>query len=153
MKGSSVWLQWAYTYEGDGNHGAYSSFYNEQVIGFNSTSNSHIQILAKRIGQNGTLTLQSPTPAPFNGRVEVISSNSTLAIHRLQYNDSSYQLLSTINVTIQRNGTTTVSMTYIEPTISIAINGMKICSWLLFCDYTYFYWFCAPSDCMETLLP
>ena len=135
MKGSSVWLHWNYTYLGDGGHGSVTSTYREQIIGFNSTSNSNIQVLAKRIGQNGTLTLESPIPAPFNGRVEVISSNSTLVIHRLQYNDSSYRFLSTVNVNIQRNGTTTANVIYMKPLVSIVINGMKLCRLLLAVGY------------------
>ena len=99
-KGSSVWLHWNYTYAGDGPQGIVTLTYNEQLIRFNSTSQHTVQILANRTGQNGALTLESPTPVPFTGRVEVISSNSTLVIHNLQYNDSNYQFSSTVKVSI-----------------------------------------------------
>ena len=49
-----------------------------------------MQALTKRTGVNCALSLESPVPAPFHGRTEVLSSNSTLVIHNLQYNDSIY---------------------------------------------------------------
>ena len=128
MKGSSVWLHWNYYYIGDGKYtgAVVSTHYKEQVIEFKHTSNSRIQVLAKRIGQNGALTLQSPTPAPFNGRVEVISSNSTLVIHRLQYNDSPYQFISRVIVNVDVGGGPNPNIFDMKPTVSITINGMKI---------------------------
>ena len=68
---------WNYTYLGDGYREAVLLPYREQRIGFRTVSNSSIQPLIKMPGQNGALTLESSIPAPFNGRVEVISSNST----------------------------------------------------------------------------
>ena len=130
IKSLSVGLHWAYNYGGDGPYtGPFATqhvTYNEQIIGFNSKSDSKIQVLAKRIGQNGTLTLQSPTPAPFNGRVEVISSNSTLVIHRLQYSDSSYRFLSTISLSVDPGGGARSYVTFLKPTINITIYGMTI---------------------------
>ena len=128
IKGSSVWLHWNYTYFGDGRHESLASMYKEQVLGFNGTSiNSTFQVLAKRIGQNGALTLESTIPAPFNGRVEVMSSNSTLVIHRLQYNDSLYRFESTVNVNVLIGGSTLFSVIFMKPVVSITINGMEIC--------------------------
>ena len=62
------------------------------------------KVLAKKIGQNGALTMESPVPAPFTGRIEVISSNSTLVIHDLQYNDSTYSFESSGVVDIDLGG-------------------------------------------------
>ena len=135
IKGSSISLHWNYTYIGDGTHSGVfpvTTNYREQIIGFNSTSQPSIQILAKRIGQNGVLTLQSPVPAPFNGRVEMISSNSTLVIHGLQYNDSLYQYLSTIKVT-QDTGAGPVPNTYnLKPIVAITVNGIAF--YKFFCN-------------------
>ena len=132
MKGSFIWLHWNYTYIGDGNHGLVTTNYIEQIIGFNSTSQPHIQVLAKRIGQNGILTLLSSIPAPFNGRVEVISSNSTLVIHGLQYNDSSYPFSSNVKVSSDI-GAGPVPNTYdLKPIVAITVNGMKFCDFLLY---------------------
>ena len=128
-KGSSVWLHWNYTYIGDGTHAGaipVKTKYIEQIIGFNSTSQPRIQVLAKRIGQNGVLTLQSPMPAPFNGRVEVISSNSTLVIHGLQYNDTSYQFSSNVKVSLTIDGKKTLRVKELKPLVSINVTGMNI---------------------------
>ena len=127
IKGSSVWLHWNYTYIGDGTHkGVISVATNfiEQIIGFNSTSQPSIQVLAKRIGQNGVLTLHSPIPAPFNGRVEVIPSNSTLVIHDLQYNDSSYQFSSYTKVVLAVGGGLDPHFCNLKPVTSVAVNGI-----------------------------
>ena len=135
-KGSSVWLHWNYTYIGDGTHGGIVSIttnYIEQIIGFNSTSQPTIQALAKRIGQNGILTLLSSIPVPFNGRVEVISSNSTLVIHGLLYNDSSYQFSSNVIITLTSGGGSPAGSTYnLKPIVSITVNGMNFCVFLLY---------------------
>ena len=128
-KGSSAWLHWNYTYVGDREYlvlGHKVRFtYKEQVIGFNSTSSPRIQALARRIGVNGTLTMESSIPVPFNGRVQVISSNSTLVIHNLQYNDSAYQFLSTIEVELNSNITTQVTVYPLRPDITISVTGKK----------------------------
>ena len=149
MKGSSIWLHWNYTYVGDGTHfgGALITNYIEQIIGFNSTSQPSIQVLAKRIGQNGVLTLQSPIPAPFNGRIKVISSNSTLVIHGLQYNDSSYQFSSTVKVTADAGAGPVPNIYNLKPIVAIAVNGMKYCDFLLYAND--FLWLIChnKSDC------
>jgi len=77
IKGSSVWLHWNYTCVGDGTQELITLNYREQTFGFNSKSQPSIETLAKRIGKNGALTLESLVPAPFNGRVDVISASTT----------------------------------------------------------------------------
>ena len=126
-KRSSVQLHWNYTYIGDGTYGPTTFTYKEQIIGWNSISQSTVQTLAKRTGANGALILESPVPALFNGRVEVISSNSALVIHRLQYNDSNYQFSSTVNVILQpTGGGPSTSPFSLKPTISMTVNGMHV---------------------------
>ena len=133
-KGSSVWLHWNYTYIGDGRHvgGALTTFYRVQRVELNSTSDTAIKTLARRTGQNGVLTLESPVPAPFNGRVEVISSNSTLVIHNLQYNDSKYQFSSNVNVDADGGGGAESNIFFLKPVISITVTGMSIYHFPLF---------------------
>ena len=129
IKGSSVRLHWNYTYIGDGDHTGIipaNLHYKEQIIGFKNTSQPSINVLAKRIGQNGVLTLQSSIPAPFNGRVEMIPSNSTLVIHGLQYNDSLYRFLSTVNVDIDIGSGPSSKLFHLKPIVSVTVNGMKI---------------------------
>ena len=131
-KGSSVRLYWNYTYIGDGRHGFFTVTYKEQIIGFNSTSQPTIQTLAKRSGQNGALSLDSSIPAPFNGRVEVISSNNTFVIHGLQYNDSTYQYSSSVSLDIDPGGGTVTKVYVLKPVVSITVTGMSICHFSLF---------------------
>ena len=125
-KGSSVWLHWNYTYVGDGTHNGTNTNYREQTILFNSTSQSIGQVLARRIGQDGTLVLESPVPAPFNGRVVVISSNSTLVIHRIQYNDSRYQFSSNVTMDTNSSAGAMMNMYHLRPVVSITVKGKKI---------------------------
>jgi len=124
IKGSSVWLHWNYTYVGDGPSGAIILTYKEQIIGFNSALQSSIATLANRTGQNGALILESPVPAPFNGRVDVISANSTLVIHGLQYNDSKYQFSSSVSVDVDVGGGAVTSILTLKPVVSITVNGI-----------------------------
>ena len=121
-KGSSVWLHWNYTYVGDGRQGIVLLAYREQLVGFRTVSNSSIQPLAKRIGQSGALTLESSIPAPFNGRVEVISSNSTLVIHNLQYNDSAYQFLSVVELSLDGG----YAFYNLKPVVTLKVNGKML---------------------------
>ena len=134
LKGSSVWLHWNYTYIGDGRHfgGALTTFYRVQRIELNSTSDTAIKTLARRTGQNGVLTLESTVPAPFNGRVEVISSNSTLVIHNLQYNDSTYEFSSSVSVDSDGGGGAKSNIFFLKPVVSITVNGMNIYHFPLF---------------------
>ena len=127
-KGSSVSLHWNYSYIGDGVHNNnvhISITYKEQVVVQNSTSNPYMQVLAKRIGQHGALALESPVPTPFTGRVEVISSNSTLAIHRIQYNDSTYQFSSKVTVDVDFGAGPKSSVFELKPVVSITVYGMR----------------------------
>jgi len=126
-RGSSVWLHWDYTYIGDGRHGRkvhFTSKYEEQIIGINSTSQPKFQALAKRIGQNGALRLESPLPAPFNGRVKVISSNSTLVIYDLQYADALYYFVSDVNVHINIGAGHGLHDFPLKPIISLSVKGI-----------------------------
>ena len=122
LKGSAVWLHWAYEYGGD-----VTSLvtYKEQVIGFKSTSQPTIQPLAKRIGENGVLTLESSIPAPFNGRVNVTSANSTLVINNLQYNDSSYQFGSYIILESNFGSGPILNKIQLKPKVNITVQGMN----------------------------
>ena len=131
-KGSSVWLHWNYTYVGDGRHGMLIITYKEQITGFNSTLQPSIKTLAKRAGQNGALTLESPVPAPFNGRVGVISANSTLVINGLQYNDSTYIFSSSVSVDLDAGGGAVSNIFVLKPVVSITVNGMSIYHLTLF---------------------
>ena len=123
-KGSSVWLHWNYTYIGDGTHGFLTTNFTAQIIGFNSSSDSRIQIVARKIGQHGSLKLESPVPDPFNGRVEVISSNSTLVIHRLEYNDSNYRFRSNIEVDTIIGAVHKQNTFKMKPVVSVSVHGM-----------------------------
>ena len=128
-KGSSVWLHWNYTYVGDGTHEEnvhFISKYREQIIEINSIFQARVQTLAKRIGQNGPLQLESPTPAPFDGRVEVISSNSTLLINDVQYNDSTYRFSSDVNVEIDIFAVAPVLHDFkLKPIVSLTVIGNR----------------------------
>ena len=132
IKGSSVWLHWNYTYVGDVPSGAVILTYKEQTIGFNSTSQPTIQTLAKRSGQDGALSLESSIPAPFNGRVEVLSSNSTLVIHGLQYNDSTCTFSSSVSVDMNAGGGAVTNIFVLKPVVSITVTGMSIFHFPLF---------------------
>ena len=133
-KGSSVWLHWSYTYVGDGRDGFLLLAYRVQIVGYRTVSNSSIQPLAKRIGQSGALILESPVPVPFNGRVEVISVNSTIVIHGLQYNDSTYQFSSIVKVVLDAGAGFVTNNFTLSPVISITINGMSCCNAISFCN-------------------
>ena len=123
-KGSSVWLHWSYTYTGDGKQGPFILLYKEQIIVFKPPLEAP-KVLAKRIGQNGTLKLQSPVPAPFNGRVEVIQSNSTLVIHDLQFNDAIYQFTSIVTVNVDVGAGQKSNMFHLLPNVYITVYGKK----------------------------
>ena len=125
-KGLSVWLHWSYTYDGDGRTGPVTVTFREQTIGFTSTFQPTVQTLSKRTGQNGALVLESPVPAPFNGRAEVISANSTVVIRDLQYNDSAYQFSSKVKVDAFYRSSITIYEIDLRPLVSIAVNGMNV---------------------------
>ena len=56
----------------------------------------------------------------------MISSNSTLVVHNLQYNDSTYQFSSKIKVDSVYSSTTTTYDTSLRPAVSMTVNGMNI---------------------------
>ena len=125
-KGSSVWLHWSYTYIGDGTHEENTHFivnYKEQIIGFNCMSQPSFQVLAQRAGQSGALTLVSPVPSPFSGRVEMISSNSTLVIHNLQYSDSNCQFSSDVYVNINTGAGEVLHEFSLKPMVNLTVIG------------------------------
>ena len=127
-KGSPVCLHWAYSYGGDGGDGSVGTFtwrYKEQVIGFSSTSQLTIQPLARRNGENGSIILEPSLPAPFTGRVNVTSANSTLAINNLQYNDSSYQFGSYVIVEISVGAGFVPNKADLKPNVNIHVQGMN----------------------------
>ena len=128
-----MWLHWNYTYIGDGTHfgGGLTTFYREQRIELNSTSKTAIKTLAKRTGQNGVLTLESPVPAPLNGRVEVISSNSTFVIHGLHYNDSTHHFSSYVTLDLDVGPGPKLNKYILRPVVSIKVNGKRPVFFLL----------------------
>ena len=130
-KGSSVCLHWSYTYVGDGRHGSAISTYKEQIIGFSSPFEAS-KTLARRIGQNGALTLESLVPDPFNGRVEVISSNSTLVIHNLKYTDELYEFSSTVTMDANMGAGPHTNIFHLLPNVTITVHGMKTFNFLYF---------------------
>ena len=130
LKGSSVSLQWHYTYIGDGRHSGGAATvitrYIGQSIQFNIGSQGAVNTLAKRVGDNGALTLESPVPVPFHGRVEVIASNSTFVIHDLQFNDSRYQFSSSVNINLDAGGGQGLHVFDLKPIVSLMVYGMNI---------------------------
>ena len=122
-KNSPVWLHWAYEYGGDVGG---TVRYKEQVIGFKAVMNETIKELAKRNGADNVLELKSPIPAPLYGKVEVITSNSTLVIHDLQYNDSNYQFLSNILVDVDVGSGSILIQIALKPSISLNVQGTRI---------------------------
>ena len=137
MKGSSAWLHWKQTsIENVANFGPIARHYKEQIIGFKSILQSTLEAVAKRIGQNGVLTLQSSVPAIFSGRVEVISSNSTLVIRRLQYNDSLYQFVSNIIVESNSGHGRAPFVFDVKPIIKLNVIGMSTVTLLMIFDET-----------------
>ena len=125
--GSTVYLHWAYTYVGDGRHSLAVITFLQQEIGFNSTSHKELQVLAKRSGERGPLQLASLLPASFEGRVDVIPSNSTLVIRDLQFNDSMHEYSSNIQVNMQFTSTTRQKLVYqLEPKVKITVTGMEV---------------------------
>ena len=64
-------------------------------------------------------------PAPFNEKVTVISSNSTLVIHDLQYNDSKYLFSSVALAAIDFGAGFKLTCYDLRLRVSITVNGMK----------------------------
>ena len=64
-------------------------------------------------------------PAPFNEKVTVISSNSTLVIHDLQYNHSKYLFSSVALAAIDFGAGFKLNCYDLRLRISITVNGTK----------------------------
>ena len=125
--GTSVRLRWDYTYVGDGMYGPLRYKFKEQIIEFHSPSQTMIQVIARRIGQNGALKLQSPTPTTFRGRAAVISSISTLVIHNVQYNDSTYNFSSYVTLDVNPGYKPEQHKSNKFSYVKITVYGMKMC--------------------------
>ena len=126
-KGSSIWLHWNYTYIGDGTHNGTTTFFNDQVVHVDMISPRRSYTIARKVRQHGSLTITSPVPLQFTGRVRVVSSNNTLVISNLQYTDSNYQFLSRTFVHVGR----ILSMAFdLRPIVSITVYGKNITFWL-----------------------
>jgi len=126
-KGSPAWLHWNYTYVGDGTHNEgpakITTKYREQKVVLNSLSQPEAKTLASRTGSSGALTLESHIPPQFSGRVIVISPNSTVVIHELQYNDSTYEFSSDINLWVEISGKIFTIHVTLKPVVSITVKG------------------------------
>ena len=142
IKGSSVSLQWIYAYIGDGKHSGgvptVTTKYIEQSIQINIASQGTVKTLAKRVGENGVLTLESPVTVPFHGRAEVISSNNTLVIHNLQFNDSRYQFSSSVNINLDAGGGQETHVFDLKPVVSLTVDGTNIYQSLAIAFYCSF---------------
>ena len=123
-KGATVWLHWSYTYIGDRNTELFTIRHKEEVIQQNSTLNPNMRILARRTGQTGVLKLEPSIPAPLKGRIRVISSNSTLVIRDLQYNDSIYHFASHVVIYVDQ----TPHTFELKPVVSLTVQGMILLS-------------------------
>ena len=84
-KKSSVWLHWNYTYGGDYRR---LILYQYQSITYKDSLGSKPVELARRVGPSGRLEKLSSISDPIGARIDVISNNSTLVVHNLQFNDS-----------------------------------------------------------------
>ena len=125
-KGSTVRLTWAYIYYGNGRSGTLHLNYIQQLLGFNSTSHRYLQVLARRIGTDGILTVASPLPAAFKGRVQVIAKNSTLVIRDFRASDALYEYFSIVQVDLKHGmGGGLIRNYTLSPKVKIILTGMK----------------------------
>ena len=83
IKMSSVWVHWNVTYGGAG-----VLVYLHQNITYKNVLGSTPVHLATRVGPFGVLEKLSAISDQIDARIDVISHNSTLVVHKLQYNDS-----------------------------------------------------------------
>ena len=123
--GSTVYLNWAYTYIGDGRHSLGTISFAQQVIGFNSTSDGRFQVLAKKMGFKSNWTLASPLPPSFYGRVDVIQSNSTLVIRDITASDAFKTYYSRIDIRLTSMKPTTIPYE-LAPLVKITVTGMEV---------------------------
>ena len=120
-KKSSVWLHWNYTYGGDYLN---AIMYSHQGITYKSRYGSTTIELARRKGQFSTIEKLSSIPDPIGTRIAVISDNSTLVVHNLQYNDSGSLFRSYVQV---KNRLTAL---FLKPNVTLFVKGKL----LHFCD-------------------
>ena len=130
-KGSSIWLHWNYTYIGDGTHNGTITDFRDQI--FVARKDITSQLIVAKLGHHGPLTLVSPIRAPFTGRLATISSNNTIVVHNLQYNDSHYLFLSRIYVYVSGRGSVMFPM---RPIVGLTVYGKSILIWL------FLHWAC-----------
>ena len=123
-KKSSLWLHWNYTYGGD-DPGLIT--YKEQIIGYKSKMESTFVPLAKRNGPSGALVKQASIVGPFNGRIDVISDNSTLVVHNLRFNDSGTNFSSYVDIETRFGSSPTRNTRYLEPVVTVEVIG-KFCA-------------------------
>ena len=123
--GSTVYLNWAYTYIGDGRHSLGATSFAQQVIWFNSASDAKFQVLAKKMGLKGNWTLASPLPPSFEGRVDVIQSNSTLVIRDIRASDALKTYHSRIYINMILTKPTTLPYD-LAPLVKITVTGMEV---------------------------
>ena len=98
MKDSSIWLHWNYTWGGDISD---VSEYKYQSITYKSRYGSTTVELARRTGSSGILRKSSSISDPIDARIGVISNNSTLVVHNLQFNDSGSNFSSYVQIEAQ----------------------------------------------------
>ena len=92
---SSIWLHWNYTWGGD----AFSvAEYQYQSIRYKRRYGSTPIELARRKDQFSTIKKLSSISDPIGARIDVISNNSTLVVHNLQYNDSGSNFSSYVQI-------------------------------------------------------
>ena len=114
MKGSTVLLHWNYTYFPVDRFGYQRAGY------INDASKNTIEILARSDGSRGQLKAVSVIRAPFTGRVDTIRHNTTLVIKNVQYNDTSYNFSSFVQVHILGNPPIRKQM---KPVIKLTVKG------------------------------
>ena len=123
--GSTVELHWAYTYVGDGRHTIAVIYFAQQVIGFKSTSHTKFQVLAKKMGLKGNWTLASPLPPSFEGRVDVIQSNSTLVIRDIRASDALKTYHSRVDIRMTLTSLRPQILPYhLAPIVKLILPGM-----------------------------
>ena len=95
---SSVWLHWNYTYGGD--ISGVLVYFHQNITYKNGLGSAPVPI-ATRTGPSGILSKASSISDPIGAKIDVISHNSTLVVHNLQYNDSGAKFSSFIQMKAQ----------------------------------------------------
>ena len=119
---SSIWLHWNYTWGGDAHSVAE---YQYQSITYKSRYGSTPVELARRKDQFSTIKKLSSISDPIGARIDVISNNSTLVVHNLQYNDSGSNFSSFVQIGYD---SATVKTNFIlKPVVTIDVQGELRC--------------------------